>query len=350
MDQWGLFRVFLTVFILLVLFVLCRMIYRFVKRFLGSIESPNPIVIKIEQYEEAMAVYSEVQLAAEGRRLEAEQEAQRKELQARRTVERARIEAERERLEAERAAERKRLEAERARQATLRAEQRKHIDYWMSLRGIQFEQELAALYRHLGYQVQSTPKSGDQGIDLILTKDGKTTIVQCKGQKGHASPAVVRELYGSLYAFEGASHAILACTGGFTQGVRDFATGKPITLISTIEMAQMAEKVTRSQRQGRPTPKNSTPTSIPKVQSEKVRQPQPTLTKQASVGVSQTLSCKAEQELQPLPKTTIINRPVDRICSECGSKMTFYKASFAMFWECSKYPECTFSSGYKSFL
>ena len=250
---------FLTVFILLVLFVLCRMIYRFVKRFLGSIESPNPIVIKIEQYEEAMAVYSEVQLAAERRRLEAQQGAERKELQARRTVERARIEAERERLEAHRAAERKRLEAERARQATLRAEQRKHIDYWMSLRGIQFEQELAALYRHLGYEVRSTPKSGDQGIDLILTKGGKTTIVQCKGQKGPATPAVVRELYGSFYAFEGASNAILACTGGFTQGVRDFATGKPITLISTIEMAKMAESTTQCQQQRTTSPKEFNP-------------------------------------------------------------------------------------------
>ena len=161
-----------------------------------------------------------------------------------RAAERKRREAQqadkRARLEARRAAEKARWEAERAKQAAERAELRKRIDHWLSLRGIQFEKELAALYRQQGYQVRSTPVSGDQGIDLILTKDDTTTVVQCKGQKGPASPAVVRELFGSLHAFEGANHAILACTGGFTQGVKDFARGKRITLISAIEMAQMA--------------------------------------------------------------------------------------------------------------
>ena len=180
--------------------------------------STSPVGKRIRQYEKALWAYSEAQHAVEAAG-----------------------------VQAQRAAEQKRLEAERVRQAAERAERRKRLDYWLSLRGVRFERELADLYRQQDYQVRFTPKSGDQGIDLILTKDGKTTIVQCKGQKGPASPAVVRELYGSLYAFEGASDATLACTGGFTQGVRDFASGKPITLISAIEMAKMAERVMESQ-------------------------------------------------------------------------------------------------------
>ena len=313
-----------TVFILLVLFVLRRMIYRFVKRFLGSIESPNPVVIKIEQYEEAMAVCSEVQIAAERRCLEAQQRAQRKELEVRRAAERARIKAVRERLEAQRAAERSRWEeerarqeAERARQAAERAERRKRREHWESLRGIQFEQELAALYRHLGYQVQSTSKSGDQGIDLILTKDGKISIVQCKGQKRPASPAVVRELFGSFHAFEGASHAILACTGGFTQGAKDFARGKLITLISAREMAEMAGSVTQSQQQL--APKNSDPSSVPVAPSSRMRQQHQLIRVDAA-------SCE----------------PTGPHCDNCGSKLVLYKGSIGMFWGCSGYPECTF--------
>ena len=108
--------------------------------------------IQIEQYEEALMAYAE----------------------AVREAEKAHKETGRARLEAERAKPRRQR----------RAERRKRIDYWRFLRGIEFEQELAALLRSLGYQVQSTPKSDDQGIDLILTKDGKITIVQCKGQKG----------------------------------------------------------------------------------------------------------------------------------------------------------------------
>ena len=84
-----------------------------------------------------------------------------------------------------------------------------------------------------------TPASGDQGIDLILRKGGRTTVVQCKAHRRPASPAMVRELYGSMHAF-GAESAILACTGGFSGGVKDFARGKPIQLISAWEIARMA--------------------------------------------------------------------------------------------------------------
>ena len=61
-----------------------------------------------------------------------------------------------------------------------------------------------------------TPKSGDQGVDLVLRKNGETTVVQCKAQKARASSPIARELLGSMVAF-GAQKAILACTGGFTR-------------------------------------------------------------------------------------------------------------------------------------
>ena len=126
-------------------------------------------------------------------------------------------------------------EAERLRQKKLR-------DFWMSLSGTGFERELGTLYEQFGYQVASTPASGDEGVDLILIKDGKKTVVQCKAHKAPVGPAIVRELYGSMVAF-GADNAILACTGGFTRGVWEFADGKPIELISTNEILHLANKV-----------------------------------------------------------------------------------------------------------
>lgn len=110
----------------------------------------------------------------------------------------------------------------------------------MSLDGEQFEQELGALFRHLGFDVESTPKTGDQGIDLLLRKDGKTTVVQCKAHQSPVGPAIIRDLYGTMVAF-GADNAVLACTGGFTKGVREFAQGKPIILYSATDIARLAE-------------------------------------------------------------------------------------------------------------
>ena len=144
---------------------------------------------------------------------------------------------EREARIAQEQARREELDAERARQRELQS-------YWLSLRGVKFERELANLYKRQGYHIESTPTSGDQGIDLILKKDDKTTIVQCKGHRNPIGPAIARELFGSMTAF-GADDAILACTGGFTRGVYDFVRGKPITLVSAKELAEMVESVQR---------------------------------------------------------------------------------------------------------
>ena len=141
------------------------------------------------------------------------------------------------------------LEARRARQEAEQAKRRTLKEFWMSLSGVAFERELAMLFRRLGYTVSSTPLSGDQGVDLILMKDGITTIVQCKGYKDPAGPAVARELLGSL-AHTRANNAILACTGGFTQGVFDFVRGKPITLISASDLVAIAENVDQSMEGG----------------------------------------------------------------------------------------------------
>ena len=190
-----------------------------------------------------------------------------------------------------REAERARREAERARQQAEYARLRKLTGYWMSLSGIQFEHELGSLYRELGYQVQSTPASGDQGIDLILRKDGDTTIVQCKSYNRPVGPAAARELYGTLTAC-GAKDAVLACTAGFTQGVFDFVRGKPITLISAQDLALMGAEV---RERG---PEQSTLTTL-----------------------------LSEKPLCPR--------------NGCGSTMVIRTGRYGRFWGCPKYPSCT---------
>ena len=130
----------------------------------------------------------------------------------------------------------------RAHQSAERVQQRKLNDFWISLSGTRFEQELGNLYSQLGYEVESTPTSGDEGVDIILRKDGKKTVVQCKAHKTPVGPAIVRELYGSMVAY-GAENSILACTGGFTRGVRAFAKGKPIELVSINEILILVNKV-----------------------------------------------------------------------------------------------------------
>jgi len=115
--------------------------------------------------------------------------------------------------------------------------------YWKSLKGAEFESVLARLYTDMGYSVHQTKGSGDEGIDLILRKDNKEIIVQCKGHEKPIGVGAIRDLYGVMM-HSGAEGAVLACPVGFTDGVRKFANGKSIELLTAKELVEMAESTT----------------------------------------------------------------------------------------------------------
>ena len=91
-------------------------------------------------------------------------------------------------LEAQRRAEQAKQQkaAAEARQKEEWIRRQKLADYWEALEPIRFERELGRIYRQLGYDVQFTPRSGDHGVDIIVRKEGKTTVVQSKRQKSPA--------------------------------------------------------------------------------------------------------------------------------------------------------------------
>jgi HJR/Mrr/RecB family endonuclease len=119
--------------------------------------------------------------------------------------------------------------------------QRLRESFWRSLSGVEFERQLGKLFESKGYQVLYTKGSGDGGVDLHLVKDSATTIVQCKQHGKPAGVHFVRDLYGTLAHARGGA-AILACTGGFSRDAREFARGKPVTLLDMRGIIQLAEE------------------------------------------------------------------------------------------------------------
>jgi restriction system protein len=131
-------------------------------------------------------------------------------------------------------------------------ERRTQMEFWRSRRGHQFERELASLLRTQDYDhVQVTKGSGDRGIDIILRRDGVTTIVQCKQTKQPVGPAAARELYGALKDC-GATYGILATVGGVTSGVHDFCQGKPLRVMGLNEILEMQVAANRGARRRLP--------------------------------------------------------------------------------------------------
>jgi HJR/Mrr/RecB family endonuclease len=62
---------------------------------------------------------------------------------------------------------------------------------------LEFESYIGELFREQGYFVMETDEGPDNGVDLVLKKDGEKTYVQCKHWKANSvGVEKVRELLG----------------------------------------------------------------------------------------------------------------------------------------------------------
>jgi DnaJ-domain-containing protein 1 len=147
------------------------------------------------------------------------------------------------RASAQRAAEQRAAEqrewAEEQRYAREQQEKERHRARTLAdlhqLTGPQFENLIASLFRKDGYTVRHCGGSGDEGIDLVLVMGQVKDVVQCKRWKSGIGSPVVREFYGALMHAV-ARHGFIITTASFSESARDFARGKPISLISGAEI------------------------------------------------------------------------------------------------------------------
>ena len=97
--------------------------------------------------------------------------------------------------------------------------------------GEEFERLCADYFAARGLTVDLTPSSGDGGVDLVLTGDGRCVLVQCKQTRKPVGEPVGRDLYGAVHD-AGADAGIVCATGGFTAAAEAWAAGKPIELLN----------------------------------------------------------------------------------------------------------------------
>lgn len=170
----------------------------------------------------------------------------------------------------------------------------------------QFEQLVGEAFRRQGYAVEETGLGGaDGGIDLILRKDGRRTLVQCKQWKRQqVGVSTVREMAG-LLTHHGADAVKVVCVGGYTPDAEAFARGKPIELIGgerLLEMIRAAQAAPASAPASAP---------APAVLPPQMRQPAPT------------------SNATPA-------------CPKCSGEMVqrANRATREAFWGCKQFPKC----------
>ena len=126
-----------------------------------------------------------------------------------------------------------------------------------------FERLVGEAFRRQGYAVDENHQSGpDGGIDLVLHKDGRRILVQCKQwRRQQVGVSVVREMYG-LLIHHNADAVKIVSTGTYTADAEVFANGKPIELIPGEDLLQMIRAVQP--------PSSETPTIDPSIQIEPI--------------------------------------------------------------------------------
>lgn len=113
-----------------------------------------------------------------------------------------------------------------------------------SLSWRQFESWIGELFRTEGYFVLETPEGPDNGVDLVLRKDGEKTYVQCKHWKSNqVGVDKIRELLGSMTA-GGAHSGIFVTSGTYTQPAKDLARECGIRLMGGDELAGLLKRNT----------------------------------------------------------------------------------------------------------
>jgi hypothetical protein len=118
-----------------------------------------------------------------------------------------------------------------------------HTD-WRSLRGIDFEDFLQRVFEALGYGVQTTRKTGDQGIDLILTAPGRRIGIQAKGYSDNVGNSSVQEAFTGK-AFYGCDACAVITNSDFTAAAREVASRVGCTLINGSQIPDLIAGNTR---------------------------------------------------------------------------------------------------------
>jgi restriction system protein len=179
----------------------------------------------------------------------------------------------------------------------------------------EFELLVGEGFRRQGYGVAETGGGGaDGGVDLVLTRSGEKTLVQCKQWKAFkVGVTVVRELYGVMAA-QGAVGGFVVTSGRFTDEATAFASGRNIRLLDGPALLQLIRR------------DKAAPTSHRR--------------SAAADSVSQT--APAPMAAPTAPTSSVESAPRCPLCAQVMSRRVAKRGASAgnAFWGCSGYPQC----------
>ncbi|MGP4105983.1 restriction endonuclease [Virgibacillus sp. L01] len=95
----------------------------------------------------------------------------------------------------------------------------RHID---NMTGIEFEKFLSELFNRLGYKIEETKVSGDQGADLLVYKDNECIAIQSKCYSSKVGNKAVQEVVSGGNYYKAEKHMVVT-NNYFTRAANDLA-------------------------------------------------------------------------------------------------------------------------------
>lgn len=109
----------------------------------------------------------------------------------------------------------------------------------LRLDGPEFEAYVALVLEDNGFKhVALTKGSGDQGVDILAERNGKTYAIQCKNYEGTVGNFAVQEAYTGAQ-FYGCDAAAVICPGEFTRGAKELAQSTGVLLWDGKKLSHM---------------------------------------------------------------------------------------------------------------
>lgn len=108
--------------------------------------------------------------------------------------------------------------------------------------GYQFERYCANLLRKTGFSsVEVTKGSGDQGVDIIATKDGIRYAIQCKRYSSPLGNSPVQEVNAGKYLYH-CQVAVVLTNQHFTSGAKQLAAATGVLLWDREKLEDMVKR------------------------------------------------------------------------------------------------------------
>jgi hypothetical protein len=100
---------------------------------------------------------------------------------------------------------------------------------------LEYEVYCAGRLAGVGWQVETTSGTGDQGVDLLARQSGRIVAIQCKRYSRPVGNNAVQQAFSGMH-YLGATEAAVVATGGFTASARALAKRIGVRLLGDEEL------------------------------------------------------------------------------------------------------------------